>query len=89
VAVEIVLDGVPSFVVKGCTEIFIPVLNFIFNLTLHQTTFPHMWKESAVVHVSKKGKSFPEDICLLVPNSMYTVESQPTFQKNMLSSSTG
>jgi hypothetical protein len=30
------LDGIPSFVIKGCSEIFIPVLKHIFNLSLSQ-----------------------------------------------------
>jgi hypothetical protein len=30
------LDGIPSFVIKSCSEIFIPVLKHIFNLSLSQ-----------------------------------------------------
>jgi hypothetical protein len=36
------LDGIPSFVIKSCSEIFVPVLRFIFNLSLSQNTFPNL-----------------------------------------------
>jgi hypothetical protein len=51
------LDGIPSFVVKSCCEIFVPVLRFIFNLSLSQNTFPNLWKQEAIVPVLKKGKT--------------------------------
>jgi hypothetical protein len=28
------LDDIPSFIIKGCSEIFVPVLKHIFNLSL-------------------------------------------------------
>jgi hypothetical protein len=28
------LDGIPSFVRKGCSDMFVPVLKFVFNLSL-------------------------------------------------------
>jgi hypothetical protein len=33
------LDGTPSFVAKGCSEIFVPLLKFSFNLSLSTQTF--------------------------------------------------
>jgi hypothetical protein len=51
------LDGIPCFVIKGCSEMFVPVLRFIFNLSLSQNTFPNVWKQAAIVPVFKKGKT--------------------------------
>jgi hypothetical protein len=48
------LDDIPSFVMKGCSEIFVPVLKDIFNLSLTQNYFPTVWKQAAVVPVFKK-----------------------------------
>jgi hypothetical protein len=45
------LDGTPSFVIKGCSEIFIPVLKHLFNLRLSQQYFPTEWKQAAIVPV--------------------------------------
>jgi hypothetical protein len=51
------LDGIPNFVIKGCSEIFIPVLKHIFNLSLSQQYFPTERKQAAFVPVFKKGNS--------------------------------
>jgi hypothetical protein len=51
------LDGIPSFVIKGCSEIFVPILRFIFNLSLSQNTLPKLWKQAVIVPVFKKGKT--------------------------------
>jgi hypothetical protein len=51
------LDGIPSFVIKGCCEIFVAVLRFIFNISLSQNIFPNLWKQAAIVPVFKKGKT--------------------------------
>jgi hypothetical protein len=48
-------DGILSFVIKGCSEVFVPVLKFIFNLSLSQHKFPTQWKQVAAVPVFKKG----------------------------------
>jgi hypothetical protein len=48
------LDDIPSFVTKGCSEIFVPVIKHIFNLSLTQHYFPTIWKQAAVVPVFKK-----------------------------------
>jgi hypothetical protein len=51
-------DGIPSFVIKGCSETFVPVLKFIFNLSQSENTFPNLWKQAVIVPVFKKGKTF-------------------------------
>jgi hypothetical protein len=39
------LDGIPGFIIKGCTDIFVPLLKYIFNLSLSQQLFPSSWKK--------------------------------------------
>jgi hypothetical protein len=34
------VDDIPGFIIKGCTDIFVPVLKHIFNLNLSQQYFP-------------------------------------------------
>jgi hypothetical protein len=51
------LDGIPSFVIKGCSDVFTPLLTYIFNLSVTSATFPSLWKQTAVVPVFKKGDS--------------------------------
>jgi hypothetical protein len=34
------LDGIPGFIIKGCTDIFVLLLKYIFNLSLSQQLFP-------------------------------------------------
>ncbi|PNF19791.1 hypothetical protein B7P43_G14658 [Cryptotermes secundus] len=50
-------DGIPNFVIKGCSEILVPVLRYIFNLSLSQNSFPKLWKQAIIVPVFKKGKT--------------------------------
>jgi hypothetical protein len=45
------LDGIPSFVIKGCSDVFIPLLTHAFNLSVTSATFPTFWKQTAVVPV--------------------------------------
>jgi hypothetical protein len=33
---SIEVDDVPGFIIKGCTDIFVPILKHIFNLSLSQ-----------------------------------------------------
>ena len=49
------IDNIPAFIIKGCSDIFVPVLKFIFNLSLCQRSFPTLWKQTAVIPVFKKG----------------------------------
>jgi hypothetical protein len=44
---------IPSFVIKGCSEIFFPVLKFIYNLSLSQQKYHTLWKQAAAVPVFK------------------------------------
>jgi hypothetical protein len=44
------------------SEVFVPVLKFILNLSLSQQKFPTLWKQAAVVPVFKK------DNCASVSN---------------------
>jgi hypothetical protein len=51
------LDDIPSFIIKGCSEIFVPVLKHIFNLSLSNGIFLSLWKDEAAVPIFKKGSS--------------------------------
>jgi hypothetical protein len=51
------LDGIPGFIIKGCTDTFVPLLKYIFNLSLFQQLFPSSWKKAAIVPIFKKGNS--------------------------------
>jgi hypothetical protein len=54
---SVVVDDVPGFIIKGCTDIFVPILKHTFNLSLSQHIFLTVWKQAAIVPVLKKGKS--------------------------------
>jgi hypothetical protein len=49
-------DGIPPYILKGCSNILVPALEFIFNLSLRTKTFPTRWKEARVIPVFKSGK---------------------------------
>jgi hypothetical protein len=51
------LDGIPSFVKKGCCEILYLFLGFFFNLSLSQNIFPNLWKQADIIPFFKKGKT--------------------------------
>jgi hypothetical protein len=42
-------DGIPTFIVKGCSIIFAPLLQYILNLSLSQEHFPAQWKKKTVI----------------------------------------
>jgi hypothetical protein len=44
-------------IIKGCSDVFVPVLKHIFNLSLSQQYFPTLWKEAAIIPVLKKAKA--------------------------------
>jgi hypothetical protein len=44
-------DDIPGFIIKGCTDIFVPVLKHIFNLSIYQQYFTTLWKQAAIVPV--------------------------------------
>lgn len=48
-------DSIPSFIVKGCAELFAPLLKHVFNLSLRTGVFPSLWKNSVVVPIHKSG----------------------------------
>jgi hypothetical protein len=50
-------DEIPNFIIKGCADIFIPLLRHIFNLSLSTGKFPSLWKHATVVPVFKKRNS--------------------------------
>jgi hypothetical protein len=52
------LDDIPSFVIKGCSEIFVPVLKNIFNLSLPQQYFPTVWKQAVIVPCFKNRQHY-------------------------------
>jgi hypothetical protein len=51
------LNGILAFKIKGCSDIFIPLLTYIFNLSVTNGTFLSLWKQTDVVPVFKKGDS--------------------------------
>lgn len=55
--ISMAFDGILSFIVKGCSSIFTPILTHIFNLSLSSFTFPELWKNSVIVPVHKGGKT--------------------------------
>jgi hypothetical protein len=48
------VDDIPRFLMKRCTDKFVPVLQHIFNLSLSQQYFRTLWKQAATVPVLKK-----------------------------------
>jgi hypothetical protein len=52
------LDGIPSIVIKHCSENVVLFLRFIFNLSSSYNTFPNLWKQAGIVPLFKEGKRF-------------------------------
>jgi len=50
-------DGISSFMIKGCSLIFVPLLVHIFNISLTRQIFPFPWKRSVVIPIKKKSSS--------------------------------
>ena len=48
-------DLVPAFIIKGCANLWIKPLRFLFNLAIKTGTYPSKWKVSKVCPVLKKG----------------------------------
>jgi hypothetical protein len=46
---------IPNFIMKGCSEIFTPLLRHIFNLSLLTGKFPSLWKQAALIPIFKEG----------------------------------
>jgi hypothetical protein len=51
------LDAIPSFIIKGCSDVFVPLLTHRFKVSVTSATFPSLWKQTAVAPVFKKGDS--------------------------------
>lgn len=49
-------DGIPPYVVKGCSDFFKIPLLYIFNLCIKTKTFPCLWKTSIVSPIFKSGE---------------------------------
>lgn len=54
---SLAFDGIPSFIVKGCSTIFVPLLTHIFNVSLSNGIFPELLKNGVIVPVHKSGDS--------------------------------
>jgi hypothetical protein len=50
-------DEIPSFIIKGCSEIFCHFLSHIFYVSLLQAKFPTLRKKVAIMPVFKKDNS--------------------------------
>jgi hypothetical protein len=48
------LDGIPSFLLRDCAQIFVTPLFSIFNLIIKSSTFPTVWKQARVSPIFKK-----------------------------------
>jgi hypothetical protein len=51
---KIIIDNIPGFLIKGCSDILYPALKYIFNHGLSQQFFPKLWKQAAIVPILKK-----------------------------------
>jgi hypothetical protein len=50
-------DEIYNSIIKGCSEIFAPLLRHIFNLNLLTERFSLLWKQVAVVPIIKNGNN--------------------------------
>ena len=48
-------DGIPAFLLKDCSSVFLKPLQYIFNLIIKKSEFPSAWKTSRICPVYKKG----------------------------------
>jgi hypothetical protein len=51
------IDGIHAFIIKGCSDILMPVLKFIFNLIFSQPILPTLWKQVTIILNFKKRKT--------------------------------
>jgi hypothetical protein len=40
------VDDIPGFIIKGCADILVPVVKYIFKLSLSQNCYPILWKQA-------------------------------------------
>jgi hypothetical protein len=50
-------DNIPPYILKGCSDILVKPLHYLFNLSLKSNSFPDFWKIAKVVPIPKKGAS--------------------------------
>jgi hypothetical protein len=67
-------DGIPPFLVRGCSDILSINLCFIFNLSLKLGVFPNEWKLSRVSPIFKSGNM--QEITNFRPISLTNVFSK-------------
>lgn len=48
-------DGIPPFILKGCFDILISPLKFIFNLSIKTASYPKLWKIAKIKPILKSG----------------------------------
>lgn len=48
-------DGIPACLLKKCSNVLARPLATLFNVSLHQMTFPSAWKTSVMTPIHKKG----------------------------------
>lgn len=48
-------DGIPSFIIKDCINVFVNPMHILFNLALKTAIFPNRWKEAKVTPIFKSG----------------------------------
>jgi hypothetical protein len=49
------LYEIPKFILKGWSEIFMPLLHHILNLSILSGKIPSLWKQAAVILIFRKG----------------------------------
>ena len=49
------LDNISSFIIKEAFEILLPMVTFMFNLSIGLSRFPDAWKQAMVVPIPKSG----------------------------------
>ena len=74
------LDGIPTFIIKGCLDVLIPVLKFTFILSQSQRTFLTLWKQAAIVRIFREGKTAIVNNCrpISIPNTFQYISNYHT-----------
>jgi hypothetical protein len=49
--------GICGFIIKDCSAVFVPLLKYIFDLSLSQERFSMQWKKVVILPVLKNGNS--------------------------------
>ena len=48
-------DGIPAFLIKGCSFSLVEPLHILFNLSLFECSLPDLWKKTYITPIFKKG----------------------------------